>query len=322
MLPQVRIRSFRLLPALYQFSKLPLKKPILYVPIAVKNMNYKFIFFLGGSLFFSLLIGCKGENKPQKAAADATDKALATAYDETLYFLEVQPLLTENMTPEDSLKTVNGVVQKWLRDRAMLHVVADRVQATPEIEALVENYRKSLLLHQYRLEKEGEKPDTAISAEQFKAAYDTLGAALANNETMLLADFVAIPAVWKDMATFTKLWANAAETSALTEFCKKNADGFFVNTWLSYEDLAAKLPKNALPESGLAANKTWIIKKSDTHYYIRCREIQKKGDRASFEAAKTRLRAVIMQQRKTQNYTRLVEEAYQTELKARRIELK
>jgi hypothetical protein len=66
----------------------------------------------------------------------------------------------------------------------------------------------------------------------------------------------------------------------------------------------------------------FTIKKADTHYYIRIRNVQKKGEVANFEAAKKRLRAIILQERQTQGYTRIVEEAYQAELKAGRIQLK
>ncbi len=284
-------------------------------------MLYKFVFFILFSVFVIVNIQCGGKTATASTVANG-DKLLASAYSENLYYSEIQPLIQENMTPEDSLKIVNGTIQKWIRDRVMLHVVADRVKSTPEIDALVENYRNSLLLQQYRREKQAERPDTVITEAQFKAAYDTLGSTLANENTVVNADFVAIPAVWKDMAAFTKIWSNADDTKSLSDFCQKNAEGFFVNTWLSFDELAAKMPKGALQESSLAANKTFTIKKPDTHYYIRIRDLQKKGEVASLEASKKRLRAIILQERQTQGYTRLVEEAYQAELKAGRIELK
>ncbi len=273
------------------------------------------------AFIFTLIISC-GSKKTTDNTDAGGGKLLAAAYDEKLYFAEIQPLIQVNMTPEDSAKVVNGAVQKWVRERVMLHIVADKIKSTPEIDALVENYRNSLLLQQYKKEKQSEKPDTAISEAQFKAAYDTLGSALTNELTMVNADFVAIPAVWKDMAAFTKIWANADDTKALTEFCTKNADGFFVNNWLSFDELAAKLPKGALSESSLGANKTFTVKKPDTHYYIRIRDVQKKGEIAKYESSKNRLRSIILQQRQTQGYTKIIEEAYQSELKAGRIEVK
>ena len=278
-------------------------------------------------LFLLLFSWAACQTKPQSAAQiNATGSPiLAAAYGETLYAANLAPLINPNMTAEDSARAINGAIQKWLRDRVMLHTVADKVKPTPEIEQLVDNYRNSLLLQRYREELAADKApktDTAVAESDLRAAYDSLKTTFANNTTLLNVTFVAIPARWKSLPQFEKLWADAKNEAALADFCKTNAEEFFVNKWLSYEELAAKLPKGALQESSLAANKTLSLKKADTNFYIRINEAQKKGETATFAAARDRLKAIVLQQRESSLWDKAVNAAYHAELKAGRIEIK
>jgi hypothetical protein len=274
-------------------------------------------------IFTITIISCGKDNASVQNTG--TGAVLATAYSENLYFDDIKPLVNANMTPEDSAKAVNGAVQKWLRDRVMLHTVADKVKTTPEIDALVEDYKNSLLLQRYRNELATEQPantDTTVTETELKTTYDSLKTIFKNEATMLQADFVAIPAAWKDMAAFTKIWAKADATTELQTFCTQNAEEYLVNKWLSFETLAAKMPKGALVESSLAANKTYTIKQPTTHYYIRVRQIQKKGETPDLDAARDRLKMIITQQRKSSLWDKAVESAYQAALKSGNILLK
>jgi hypothetical protein len=270
-------------------------------------------------------IACTNSAKNTGAATAAGSRVLATAYGETLYANDLAPLINDSMPPEDSARAVNGAVQKWLRDRVMLHTVADKVKSSPEIEQLVENYRNSLLLQRYREELAADKSpktDTAVAEADLHAAFDSLKTTFVNNVTQVNCTFVAIPARWKDLPQFEKLWADAKNDAALSDFCKKNAEEFIVNKWLSYDDLAAKLPKGALPESSLAANKKFTVKKADTYYYIRINEAQKKGETATYAAAHDRLKAIVLQQRTSSLWDKAVNAGYQAALKAGHIEIK
>jgi hypothetical protein len=307
-----------------QRFKTNIKMSVLYKQtLLYKNKPKNLIFTLFIGIFLLFLAACG--KKTASPVNTGTGKILATAYQENLYFNDIKGLVAENMTPEDSAKAINGAVQKWLRDRVMLHTVADKVRSTPEIDALVEDYRNSLLLQRYRSELSTNEPqnvDTTIAEAELKTTYDSLKTAFKNEETMLEADFVAIPAAWKDMAAFTKLWAKPDATADLEAFCTQNAEEYLVNKWLSFETLAAKMPKGALQESAMAANKTYTIKQPTTHYYIRIRKMQKKGDTPDFEAARDRLKSVILQQRKGSLWDKAIENAYQTELKNGQIEIK
>jgi hypothetical protein len=284
--------------------------------------------FLKFSILLFLIIqwtAC-GKSKPNAVVSNTgTGRILATAYGENLYYDNIGSLVSDNTTPEDSAKAINGAVQKWLRDRVMLHTVADKVKTTDEIEALVEDYRNSLLLQRYRAEMKIDNPepsDTVLSQAELMRAYDSLKTVLSNEQTMLQCDFVAIPAAWKDMPAFLKLWNNATNPTELETFCTQNAEAYSVNKWLSFENLAAKLPKGALQESSLGNGKTFSVKKPDTHYYIRVRNLQAKGQTPSFEAAESRVRTILLQQRKGSLWDKAVESAYQAELKAGHIEIK
>ena len=86
--------------------------------------------------------------------------------------------------------------------------------------------------------------------------------------------------------------------------------------------LAAKMPKGALVESSLAANKTYTIKQPTTHYYIRIRQMQKKGETPDLNAASDRLKMIILQQRKSSLWDKAVESSYQNALKKSEISIR
>ena len=81
------------------------------------------------NIFIALLIcavvpGCK------KNTVENDREPLARVYDKYLYTAEVEGLINENTSAEDSARIINEYIDNWIRQNLILKVAEDNLQST------------------------------------------------------------------------------------------------------------------------------------------------------------------------------------------------
>ncbi|MFN3343695.1 MAG: hypothetical protein ACK40M_13430 [Flavobacteriales bacterium] len=175
------------------------------------------------------------------------ENVLATVYDKNLTLNKVLPLIPEGINPEDSVAFVKGFVESWIRDMVIVHQAEKTLpEETLNVEARLENYRRSLLVYAYEQEYARQKLDTIVSDEEIEAHYE------ANKDDFRLADFIV-------KVLFVKLvrdqpgkanvakWYKSTQQKDLMElekFCVENAVSFYNDSesWIYLSDLMQEIP--------------------------------------------------------------------------------
>lgn len=126
-----------------------------------------------GNLFFiflsvcALLWQCSGHESPQQ-----DDKLLAQVYNKNLYLSELEGIVPEGVTKEDSALMVNAYVQRWIREQLLMYEAERNIPKDLDIDELVRNYRASLVRFNYEEQIIAQQLDSVISEPELKTFYE------------------------------------------------------------------------------------------------------------------------------------------------------
>ena len=95
---------------------------------------------------FILLVGLA--QCPQQS--QNTGEVLVKAYGKQLTTGDIDYLLDNSMAVKDSAIVIQKAIDNWLMDQILFNQAKSKIKHTDELEALVEDYRKSIYIHEYQ----------------------------------------------------------------------------------------------------------------------------------------------------------------------------
>ncbi len=261
----------------------------------------------------------------QPEATSNGEQPLARAYGESLYLSDMKGLINENTTPADSALIVNDHVQTWVRNRVLAHTASGNTATNERIERLVNDYRSSLLLTEYKQQLLESELDTTVTMEELKAHYDENKKKYELQDNIAQGMYIKIDRT-KPYGSLKRYWDldKTTDFDKLVNLAQKEADDFMLDTlkWISFDDWEAKLPEGAFKEKYYDNGDRDIYVKNRTHrYFLKINDIIRKGKTAPMEYVQDDISKVILKNKKTDLISRKQEELYQQELENKNIEV-
>ncbi|MEJ2163527.1 MAG: hypothetical protein P8X60_09525 [Robiginitalea sp.] len=140
--------------------------------------------------FLGFLTGCEGllMRQPEK-------EPLARVGESYLYREDVESLLTENLSPEDSASFVNNKINTWasrqlMLSRARINLPEEKLK---EYEALISDYRAELYTRAYKEALVAQIEDTLVREDQLLEFYENEKENFRLQEKIIQLRFVELP---------------------------------------------------------------------------------------------------------------------------------
>ncbi|MGB5479685.1 MAG: peptidyl-prolyl cis-trans isomerase [Eudoraea sp.] len=126
---------------------------------------------------------------------DSNEKPLARVGDTYLYWDEVEVVLGENITKQDSASMVTNYINNWatkqiLLEKAKINLPDEKIA---EFEQLVSNYRTDLYTRAYKEALINQAEDTLISQEELNRFYDEEKENFKLKEKIIKLRFIQLP---------------------------------------------------------------------------------------------------------------------------------
>lgn len=115
----------------------------------------------------------------------------AAEYNGKTITLKQLQLLTTGLTPEDSTRVAEQYIRQWAIDLIEYDIAKDQTNKT--IESLVEDYRRSLYLHEYEEQLIAQYMPRAIEDSVIQAFYDVHSNHLILPETIIQGILLVVP---------------------------------------------------------------------------------------------------------------------------------
>ncbi len=241
--------------------------------------------------------------KSVDVSIDGDNVAVVSVKDKVLYKTDVLEVTPPGLTGEDSVTAMQSYIDMWIYDQLMFDKAQQNIINKDEIESLVENYRRSLIVNSYQEQLLKEYFSKNISNSQLKTYYEENRDKFKLEENIIKGLYLKIPSNSKELGNFLKWYKQG--TDAAMENIEKNrlqnvvSYEYFYDRWVSFDGIMENIPSIIQDKTQyLKANKNIEVRDSVFVYLLNIKEYKLAGDEAPYEYIKGVLSEIYLEQRK------------------------
>ena len=253
-------------------------------------MKLKFFTYL---IFITGLIACEQSAPDLDAAARVNNSYLSKE--------ELNEAMPEGLPSEDSLLFRNNYIKMWATKELLLEKARINVEDRDrEIQELVRNYERELLIERYRKALLQQELDTLITEEDINDYYEANKNVYRLNEELLQLKYIHFSSDLADKKELIKLFKSEVQEE-IDELIARELEfySFSLNDsiWVSYRDVEKKLTF-LNDEKNLKKNQ--FIQKEDSLgvYLLAVKGIRRRNDIAPKEYVIPTIQQMILHKRK------------------------
>ncbi len=244
-----------------------------------------------------------------------TDKMLATVHNKSLYLSELDGMLPEDTSPEDSVKIINAYVERWIRKSLLMQEAERNIPKDLNIDELVRDYRASLVQHTYEQMLVNQDLDSLITKRELNEFYERNKDQYQLDAPIVRCNFIKVPQDAPDLSAIKDLWqANKIEDQKkLIDLCNKNASKYLLadSIWYKIDVITKGLPKGTISSNNIGSRKAFTIQDNDFFYFFRLFELVNRKEIAPLSYIEDQAAKVILHRRKIKLLEEKKEELYE-----------
>ena len=230
----------------------------------------------------------------------ADDEMVARVGGNYLYRSELAAAMPSGIAAADSLNYSRAFIEKWIIGQ-LKQQEAEKLfsESEEDIDRLVEEYRRSLLV--YRLDRHyiESEPCGDISDNDIAAYYKEHKSDFKISQPMVKGEIFAMSESFRRREQMLK-WYESPKPESREDFvesCRKNnLLHLEFNEWVSFSDFLSNLPllRTSRNEELLGSRKVQKIHHNKTYYYFRITNVLKAGDAMPLEMVKDNIRQILI----------------------------
>ena len=276
----------------------------------MKQTTLLFLFILSLIVFES----CKSKTP------DVARKPYLEVEGKFLYADEIEQVIPPNVNDTDSTEIAQSYIRKWATDVLMYENAKRNITNKAEIDELVENYRKSLTIHQYQQRMIEQRLPKEPAEEDLKAFYNEYGQQLLLTENTLKGLLLVVPKNAQKMAN-VRGWVQSANSKSLESIEKYSIQNaisydYFGDKWLPLSEVLKKIPLKIEDAAHfLSANKFIETQDSTQHYFLRILSYRLSGQIEPYDMARKRISNILLNKQKADFISKFENEIYDDAVK-------
>jgi len=278
-------------------------------------MIYRYLLL---AISIALIVGCDQIGSTGK---DPSDRVLVEIGDQQLHESEIKALFI-GQESIDSTTHAQAYIESWIKRNVILSEAINNISDDIDIDGLVEDYRSSLLLHNYRQLLIAEELDTAISDDALQTYYKNHREQFILQQTILKGRVAAISKNKKGLDKFYTFWKDNDSTN-ISSYLKEHSifDTDYQNTWTSSDQFSSTLPTEILNKITLDRSGDFRKRHDTLVYFIKIDDAIKENEIAPLSYIEDNIRKVIIHNRKRDILESIERSIYEKYLKSNKIQV-
>lgn len=273
-------------------------------------MNKKRIIYI--IALFLVAYSCK---KNSTTDADEKLKPIVTVKGETLYKGDLDQFIPIGVSGNDSTSMAQAYINKWISDILMYDKAKQNIVNENEINDLVADYRKSLIMNFYQEQLLKNYLSKSLSEKDLRAYYEANKDKLILKENIIKGLYLKIPKESTQLSNFQKWYK--LQTDAAIENIEKNAlqntvgYEFFYDRWVNLDDVMINIPLQT--ESGqqfLKSRKSVEASDSSFVYLLNIKEYKLAGTEPPYEYIKSQLSEMYTESKRSEYLNKVQKDLY------------
>ena len=230
----------------------------------------------------------------------ADDEMIARVGSAYLYRSELASLMPSGIVAQDSVNYSQAFIDKWIIGQLKQHEAEKLLsQSQSDIDRLVEEYRRSLLVHRLDRHYLEEEPCVEITDKDITAYYNAHKSDFRISQPMVKGEIFAIGESFRRREQLLK-WFESSKSEHREDFvelCRKNNFLYLqFEEWVPFSDFLSNLPllRTSRYEGLLDSRKTQKIHHDKHYYYFRITNVMKAGDTMPLAMAKDNIKQILI----------------------------
>ncbi len=267
--------------------------------------------------FFSL-VSCnmKQPTKGREAILEVEGKFL--------YKDEIDKLIPLNTSATDSATIADKYIKNWVIDVLVYENARRNISDYYQIDQLVDEYRKSLIIHEFEEALIAERISTNIPETTIRGFYDSYKEQIKLEENIIKGILLIVPIDAPEIDKI-KSWVKKADKESLEEIEKyslRNAISYdyFMESWTSFSEISKKAPFDVSDtQKFLRENRYSEVADSSRNYLLHIREVALEGEISPYEFSKDIITTILINKKKSDFVNNFENTLYNDALKNKEI---
>lgn len=267
------------------------------------------------ALCLSVMAGCgKSEATPEE-----NDEVLVQVGDSVLTRSRVVAQIPSGLTPEDSTRLFDAIVENWLEKYMLSEVAELNVPDIERIDNMVQEYRRQLLANSYRRVM-ARKHVYSLPEDSVKSYYVSHQKDFLLTEPIVKGVLIKIPANSPHLAGIRKRMS-AATPDDIDEIEQNNLNeavqyDYFLDTWVTWTQITDQIPYQfGKAEDFVKEGLNFETTAHGTTYILHVSEVCNAGETAPFEFAENEVREILSEKVMNEADSQLLHSLYNKGIK-------
>ncbi len=240
-----------------------------------------------------LLSGCHAFEKQHQAGAKVEVNG-HYLYGSTL------DALTLGLSPQDSARIADQYISQWAKD--MLVYDKSKAKSLPELERMVEEYRRALYVHAYDEYLIERRMPKTVADSAVENVYNQMPDRFKLDESIMKGMLVVVPNDAPKIESLRK-WLTQQSLDEIEKYAYQNASGYelFTDKWLTTTDLLSRMPfERADMETRLRTKDQIEVSDSLKTYIVQVTDKHLRGEQMPVEYARPQIERIILSGRQVE----------------------
>ena len=259
---------------------------------------------------------------------DAQPQAIARVDDDFLLKSDIEKILPQNYTLEDSVRIATSYVNSWAMKKLLMIKANENIsnEQKDAFEQLVQEYRTDLYTQSYLEKLVAKKIDTTISQREREQFYQENKSVFKLNEGLVKLRYIHLHQDNEKNKNIVESFKrfNKKDKKQLDSLSLHFVSSFFNDSiWLKTIEVYDKLPFLKDKIEGRSGDLNWILEQNDStgYYLVKIRKLLKKDDEAPMEYARPTLKQIILNKRKLEYIKEIENDIINTAIKKKQFEV-
>ena len=273
-------------------------------------------------LLLITLLGC-GACKEQRDHKGKTP--LVEVDGNFLYKEDLMSVLPVGLSKDDSILFTEHYIRSWTEEILLYEKAANNIPDNVDVDKLVENYRKALIMHTYQQELINQKLTNDISEQEITDYYGQNKELFKLENPLIKGLFIKVPLTAPQLNNVRRWYKSEKQDAieSLEKYSLQNAVKYeyFYDKWVDFDEVMDNIPIHVSnPNAFLKANKYVEVADSSYCYLLNIKEYLPFGSVEPYDYASSHVTEMLVNQRKVEFLKKFEDELYNDAIRSGDVE--
>ena len=241
-----------------------------------------------------------------------------------LYREDLQSALPARLSKDDSLLFAEHYIRNWVEDILLYEKAQSNIPDNGEIEKLVENYRKALIMHTYQQALIHQRLSNEISEQELTEYYEKNKELFKLERPLVQGLFMKVPLTAPELNNVRRWYKTPTQDAVehLEKYSLQNAVKYeyFYDKWVPMADVLDLIPLK-VPEVESYVNENRHIELKDTafYYFLNVSEYRSVCEQEPYEFARPKVKDMVLNLKQVEFMKAVKDDLYQQAVKRDKI---